>query len=105
MGGPRGVHWGSEPQSHWNITNDYKFPGKYCYTDPLEKQLDPGVQLFLEGGPYGPLRNTLMTKKNFVLSCTPPPTPPTEFSGSAHGEDCPWLAHIVLKGAKIETIF
>ena len=31
--------------------------------DPLEKLLDPLVQLFLEAGPYSPLLNTLMTKK------------------------------------------
>ena len=33
---------------------------------PLKKQLDPlGVQLLLEGGPYGPLRDTFRTQKKF----------------------------------------
>ena len=36
------------------------------------------VQLLLEGGLYGPMWNTLMTKKKF----SGPPIPLTEFSGS-----------------------
>ena len=34
---------------------------RHSCTDPLGKQLYPGVQLFLERGMYGPLCNTLMT--------------------------------------------
>ena len=31
-------------------------------TNPLEKQLDPWVQLLLKGGPYDPMCNKLLTK-------------------------------------------
>ena len=38
----------------WKITSGYGFR-RNSGTDPLEKQLDPWVQLLLEGGSYDPL--------------------------------------------------
>ena len=40
-------------------------PGKSQVVKCYLRNTGKGVQLLLSGGPYGPLRNTLMTKKGF----------------------------------------
>ena len=52
----------------WKLTSCYMIlyvSLEILVRTPLEKHLDPQVQLHLEGGPYGPPCNTLMTEARF----------------------------------------
>ena len=56
----------------WKITSCYMFSLKYWYGPPSRSNWTPRVQLLLEGGPYGPLLNTLIIKS---FQDPPPPRP------------------------------
>ena len=58
---PDGGAWGPAPPC--KITICYICYLRNTGTDLPREAIGPQVQLFLEGGPYGPLGKTLMTEK------------------------------------------